>query len=148
MDTESYRQKLQECAGMPLYDAAYVLWSKRLELNKLEGHLPKPVDIDPRNFEQVKQLIAVAYRTLVLEAESAHREGVTFDRLRATHPEEDAESVGEAIVAAKELMAYCNKHAWDDVPWGIKIERLVANHPGFLHETYSRAYTDGVAAMR
>lgn len=128
---------LAEARSLPLKDAAFLLWRECSKLDVLAWRSMPPA---------VRDLFRSGPPSeSSVEIRSDHAEdGLTFDRLKLTHPGTDDAEVRQAIIAAVRFddacFGYFNKIKGE---FGERYERAVEfaerDHPGYLELTYQRA---------
>ncbi len=146
-------QAIQEASRLPLLDAAYVLWVRRLALDHAERpvqpHCPRANLRDP---ESLASSIREALAKVQTDRATA-QDAPTFERLKRAHPAAGEFQVKEAIKAAVKFEGDCARYY---SPQGSaylqNIQRAVgqakAANPGFQESTYRRAELDLAQAMR
>ena len=154
MSYPSYAEVMEKAGSLPLYDAAYVLWSKRIGMNAEDG-TSKPFTHPPfwtSHMNRFRHYLRQAHMSLTEEKQNARTRGGTYNRMRRLHRSANAHEIGMAIGAAIKLEEYSCEHSWDDrdlgLTWEVVMERLRAANPGFLEQTYRQAYSDGAFMMR
>lgn len=130
---------IAEARQLPLKDAAFLLWRECSRLDLLAWRaLPPQVRTMFRARSTAELLGGIRH-------EHDHAEdGLTFDRLKLTHPGADDEAVRNAIIAAVKFddacFGYFDKGKGE---FGERFTRAVdlaaRDHPGYLELTYSRA---------
>jgi len=133
-------QLLQQARDLPLYDAAFLLWVRRHDaIWRKEHRMLTEVGVRDAasSLARFRRDLALSYLRVTVDRVLGHRQGETFDRLRTAHADASVPAIGAAIRAAHDLEDYASKHVSD-------VRSLVASlpgaHPGFLAETYDRAW--------
>lgn len=141
-------------AGLPLRDAAYLLWKAKGYLDDEEGLVPPPLKAPSDLFKPGG--LAAALRMVAAkinhERENA-ADGVTFKRLRKAHPECSVSEARAAIRAAVKFdldcgrcFSYASPSYLDDCARAVKL--AMAENPGFTEATYDAAVQRLAADMR
>jgi hypothetical protein len=138
-DEETIARTIAEASELPLMDAAYLLWRECSTLDLLARRsMPPAVRAMFCSGSSTESSIEIRY-------EHDHAEdGLTFDRLKLTHPGMDDAEVRQAIIAAVKFddacFGYFKKTKGE---FGERYERAVElaerDHPGYLELTYQRA---------
>jgi hypothetical protein len=123
---------------LPLNDAAYALWSRKLKLDSSERPPPvlqgQPSRLaEPKFFAQLMNRVMATRR---FEADNAEY-GSTFPRLKSAHPGVCDEDLRKAIRLAAKLEQTCHKNfsyshpsVWEDVRSAI--EKATKENPDFM----------------
>jgi hypothetical protein len=126
---------IERAAGLPLLDAALLLWLQRRTLQRWDGKSSAPT-LSGNPASQIRQAIGA------LDAERAQAaSGPTRDRLKIAHPEAEDAALMFAIERAVKLEKDCAAHFRRD---GADLaadakraaERARADNPGFLDASY------------
>jgi hypothetical protein len=126
--------EIERAAGLPLLDAALLLWLLRRTLQRWDGKSSAPTLSG--NPAQIRQAIGA------LDAERAQAaSGPTRDRLKITHPEAEDAALMLAIERAVKFEKDCAAHfrrSGADLAADAKraAERARADNPGFLDASY------------
>jgi hypothetical protein len=138
-DEQTIARTIAEASELPLKDAAYLLWRECSTLDLLAWRsMPQAVRAMFRTGSPTENSIEIRY-------EHDHAEdGLTFDRLKLTHPGADDAELRQAIIAAVRFddacFGYFDKTKGE---FGERYERAVElaerEHPGYLELTYRRA---------
>jgi hypothetical protein len=130
---------LAEARNLPLKDAAFLLWREGSKLDVLAWRSMPPAVRDLFRSGPPSE------SSVEIRSDHDHAEdGLTFDRLKLTHPGTDDAEVRQAIIAAVRFddacFGYFNKIRGE---FGERYERAVEfaerDHPGYLELTYQRA---------
>ncbi len=138
-DEETIARTIAEASVLPLKDAAYLLWRECSKMDLLAWRAMPPGVRDLfRSTPEDKNST---------EAEFEHdrpEDGLTFDRLKLTHPAVDDPELRQAIIAAVRFDDCCLGY-FDKIKgeFGARFKRAVElaarEHPGYLGLTYQRA---------
>ena len=139
--------EIERATGLPLLDAALLLWLHRRTLQRWDGKSSSPALAgDPAN--QIRQAIGA------LDAERREAaNGPTRDRLRIAHPAADDAALTLAIERAVKLEKDCASHfrrSSADLVADAKraAASARADNPGFLDASYEAAARYLCEAMR
>ncbi|HXR88037.1 MAG TPA: hypothetical protein VN728_13745 [Stellaceae bacterium] len=139
--------EIERAAGLPLLDAALLLWLNRHTLQRWDGKSSSPrLTGDPAS--QIRQAIGA------LDAERAQAaSGPTRDRLKLAHPTPQEADLGLAIERAVKLDKDCAshfRHSGADLAADARraVERARADNPGFLDASYEAAAQHLCMTMR
>jgi hypothetical protein len=147
-------QIIEHASRLPVYDAAYEIWAKRQELDRLEQTSPSPKlqRVNLRDPEFIKRVIRDAYANVQHQMRTAH-DGPTFERLKRAHPETSDDELKRAVKAAVKLEQDCLRNFSsqgptysDDVTRAIDLAKR--DNPGFQEKTYESAWYMLMTAMR
>jgi hypothetical protein len=132
-----------EAERLPLLDAAYHLYKKKNDLDRLERIQPPP---QGENW-------AWQFTQQIMKERAGGYEAATFGRLKRAHPEADEAELAQALKASIKLDVDCLRHYSDDSPNHGKnliraIELARKDNPGFQEATYAAAFQDLAMAMR
>jgi hypothetical protein len=142
---------IEGASHLPLYDAAYELWSRREEFKRLERPAPsaKPQHVDVDVFSRA---LRDAFAHVQHEIKTAH-DGPTFERLKQAHPEASDDELKRAVKAAVKLEGDCLRNFSsqgpsyaDDVTRAIELAKR--DNPGFQERSYESAWYMLITAMR
>ena len=142
---------MTEAGRLPLPDAAYYLYMKKAELDRLEPatHRPPP---EPQSWAYVTQVVRQVTQQIAKERAEGY-EAATFDRLKRAHPEASEAELARALRAGIKLDVDCFRHysakgsdCYQDVVRAIG--RAKAENPGFQEATYRAAEHHLAWAMR
>ena len=130
--------EIERAAGLPLLDAALLLWLHRRALQRWDGKSSSPALAgDPAS--QIRQAIGA------LDAERREAaNGPTRDRLRIAHPEADDAALTLAIERAVKLEKDCASHfRRGGINLAAEAKRAAdsarADNQGFLDASYDAA---------
>jgi hypothetical protein len=128
-----------EAAKLPLKDAAFLLWRRRLRLDTLEG---RPTDEDVR----IYRAMSPAEQAAKYGYDRNHaQDGPSFDHLKRAHPRASDTEIKLAIMAAVKFDDACAKYFSKDGArdfWQRCVEAVVRaekENPGYLESTYQYA---------
>ena len=130
---------IAEAGELPLKDAAFLLWRECSKLDLLAWRAMPP------ELRKMFRARPTAEISAEMRYEHDHAEdGLTFDRLKLTHPGIDDAEVRHAIIAAVKFddacFGYFDKGRGE---FGERFKRAVElaarDHPGYLEHTYQRA---------
>ncbi|MCP4620472.1 MAG: hypothetical protein GY844_29045 [Bradyrhizobium sp.] len=147
---------IEAAARLPLNDAAYLLWKRKLRIDHEEqcSGLPQMgLRSLPLEDAEFGRLVHQAIAKVHWERENAHN-GATFARLKAAHPGSGDADLRNAIGAAVKLDVDCLRHFSysDSESLFTDAERAVArarvDSPDFLDSTYLNAAHDLCIQMR
>jgi hypothetical protein len=138
-DEETIARTIAEASELPLMDAAYLLWRECSTLDLLARRsMPPAVRAMFCSGSSTESSIEIRY-------EHDHAEdGLTFDRLKLTHPGMDDAEVRQAIIAAVKFDDACfgyfkkTKGEFGE-RYARAVELAERDHPGYLELTYQRA---------
>ena len=136
-DEETIARTIAEASVLPLKDAAYLLWRECSTLDLLAWRAMPP---NVRDLFRSRPANAIE-----LNFEHDHPEdGLTFDRLKLTHPGVDDVEVRHAINAAVRFddacFGYFEKIKGEfSARYKRAVELAAREHPGYLALTYQRA---------
>ena len=136
-DEETIARTIAEASVLPLKDAAYLLWRECSTLDLLAWRAMPP---NVRDLFRSRPANAIE-----LNFEHDHPEdGLTFDRLKLTHPGVDDVEVRQAIKAAVRFddacFGYFEKIKGEfSARYKRAVELAAREHPGYLALTYQRA---------
>ncbi|HEV2545861.1 MAG TPA: hypothetical protein VGU20_00840 [Stellaceae bacterium] len=150
----SIDQDIATAARLPLPDAAYFLWVRRLALDQRERRAPAQSGRRAKLKDQAALAQSVAAALSKARADRAHAEnGPTFLRLRRAHPNAGDDALKSAIRTALKLDEDCTRFfspSGDD--FTANIARAIAGarreNPGFLAETYELARAELMRTMK
>jgi len=138
-DEETIARTIAEASVLPLKDAAYLLWRECSTLDLLAWRAM------PTNIRGLFRSRPPGENTIEMRFEHTNPEdGLTFDRLKLTHPGVDDAEVRQAIIAAVKFDDACFGY-FDKIKgeFGARFKRAVElaarEHPGYLALTYQRA---------
>jgi hypothetical protein len=138
-DEETIARTIAEASVLPLKDAAYLLWRECAKLDLLAWRAMPP------NVRNLFRSSRTGGNSTEVSIEHDHPEdGLTFDRLKITHPNVDDAELRQAIVAAVRFDDCCFGY-FDKIKgeFGARFKRAVElaarEHPGYLGLTYQRA---------
>ena len=138
-DEETIARTIAEASVLPLKDAAYLLWRECGKLDLLAWRAMPP------NVRSLFRSRRTGENSTEVGIEHDHPEdGLTFDRLKLTHPGVDDAELRQAIIAAVRFddccFGYFDKTKGE---FGARFKRAVElaarEHPGYLGLTYQRA---------
>jgi hypothetical protein len=128
-----------EARDLPLKDAAFLLWRECSKLDLLAWRAMPP------NVRAMFRARPTAEISAEMRYEHDHAEdGLTFDRLKLTHPGTDEAEIRHAIIAAVKFDDACFGY-FDKGRGGFgerftrAVELAARDHPGYLELTYLRA---------
>jgi hypothetical protein len=138
-DEETIARTIAEASVLPLKDAAYLLWRECGKLDLLAWRAMPP------NVRNLFRSGRAGENSTEVSVEHDHPEdGLTFDRLKLTHPRVDDAELRQAIIAAVRFDDCCFGY-FDKIKgeFGARFKRAVElaarEHPGYLGLTYQRA---------
>jgi len=138
-DEETIARTIAEASVLPLKDAAYLLWRECATLDLLAWRAMPP------GVHDLFQSRPAGQNSTEVEFEHDRPEdGLTFDRLKLTHPGVDDAELRQAIIAAVRFDDCCFGY-FDKIKgeFGARFKRAVElaarEHPGYLGLTYQRA---------
>jgi len=130
---------IAEARELPLKDAAFLLWRECSKLDLLAWQaMPKELRDKFRSRPPGEN--SAEHR---FEHQNAE-DGLTFDRLKLTHPGTNDAEVRQAIIAAARFDDACFGY-FDKIKGEIgerfkrAVELAARDHPGYLEQTYQRA---------
>jgi len=144
---------MERAARLPLKDAAYLLWSKKSQLDYEERtatSTPKPpVDLSEA---AVERAMREALAKVSFDRDNAHY-GPTFFKLKKAHLDAADDDIRAAIQAAVKLDTDCVRYfSYEGVSLSEPVRKAVSRarmeNPGFLDSTYELAEWDLATAMR
>lgn len=130
---------IAEARELPLKDAAFLLWRECSRLDLLAWRaLPSHV----RAIFRSRSVVEISSE--IRGEHNRAEDGLTFDRLKLTHPGIDDTEIRHAIIAAVKFddacFGYFDKARGE---FGERFKRAVElaarDHPGYLEQTYQRA---------
>lgn len=150
----SIDEEIATAARLPLPDAAYFLWVRRLALDRRE----RPTTARSARSADLKDPAALARSAAAALAKvradrAAAQDGPTFLRLRRAHPNAADHALKSAIRAALKLDEDCTRFFspfGDDFAASIAraIEGARTENPGFRPETYELARAELTRTMK
>jgi sugar phosphate isomerase/epimerase len=147
-------QIIEGASRLPLNDAAYELWMRKWQLDRLEPtYRPtQPQGVDLKNPKLFQRVVRNAFAKVLHEREIAP-DGPTFDRLKRAHPEASDDDLRRAIKAAVKFdtdcvknFSYSSPNYFDDVTRAVDLAK--SENPGFQDRTYEFAQMKLAEAMR
>ena len=139
--------EIERAAGLPLLDAALLLWLQRRALQRWDGKSSSP-RLTGNPVSQIRQAIGA------LDVERAQAaSGPTRDRLKLAHPTAEDAAMRLAIERAVKLDKDCAshfRHSGADLAADARraVERARADNPGFLDASYEAAAQHLCMTMR
>ena len=136
-DEETIARTIAEASVLPLNDAAYLLWRECSTLDLLAWRA-MPTNVRGLFRSRPENSIEVRFE------HDNPEDGLTFDRLKLTHPGADDAEVRQAIIAAVRFDDACFGY-FEKIKgeFGARFKRAVElaarDHPGYLALTYQRA---------
>jgi len=133
---------LAEAAALPLRDAAYAIWRRKITFERLEGRAWPARDHGTP--EAAKKSVRETLAQVKYEHDFAQN-GSTFARLRRAHPRGTDDELKEAIVAAVKFDDDCFKyfsHGRAEDFWEMcvhAVECARKDNPPYLETTYRDA---------
>lgn len=135
--TAEVERIIAEAAKLPLIDAAFALWTRKVRLDVLEGR-PTPEEVRIYRALTPKQQAA----KLRFNRDHAH-DGPAFTHLKRAHPQASDAAIKQAIIEAVKFDDDCFKYIqmqgdfWDCVVRAVA--RAAKKHPNYLDTTYEAA---------
>ena len=155
---EEERQRLADIARImteaeqrPLIDAAYHLYMKKSELDRLETVKPA-APMARTDWQVIRQTVRQVFQQLAKERAEGYEEA-TFQRLKRAHPEASDSELAQALKAGIKLDVDCLRYYSDKSPkHGENLDRAIElarkDNPGFQETTYHAAHWHLAWAMR
>ena len=144
---------VEHAARLPLLDAAYYLWHRRLGLDHVEHPPPKPArSSNLKDPAALMKSVKAAFAKLQQDR-APDAEGSTFMRLKRAHPEVGRQALKSAIQRAIKLADDCSRFfAPDGEDFAANVanavDRAKKENPGFTEQTYELARWELARTMK